>query len=105
MVKTIKEFKSEVKEIRRDINKRGKKASLKLVASWLDRLLISIEGVAPTLDLMQISIEQLSKSGTTLKVKAGKVKVKKVKMKKAKKKVKKTVKREKKKGFWSEMGL
>lgn len=100
MVKTIKEFKNEVKVIRQDIRKRGKKASVKLVASWLDRLLISIEGVTPTLDLMQISIEQLSKAGT----KPGKMKVK--FKKKTKKKAKKAQKKKKKKGgFWSDIGL
>ena len=62
MVKTIKEFKDEVKMIRREMYRKGQYADAKLVASWLDRLLISLEKVAPKLDLMMLDIEELNKA-------------------------------------------
>lgn len=94
-MKTIKEFKNEVKSIRQDIRKRGNDADRKLMASWLDRLLISLEELSPTLDLMQEELDQLSKIGT--KMKKGKLKVK---IKKEKTEVKEKKGKKKEKGFW-----
>ncbi len=97
MVKTIEEFKDEVKTIRDEMYKQGETADVKLVASWLDRLLISLEKVSPKLDLMMLELEELNKavdalsSGKTPK-KAGKKKIKKA-VKKVKKKSKKKRKR------------
>lgn len=88
MVKTIKEFKSELKMLRKELYKSSEFADPKLIASWLDRLLISLEELSPKLDLMMIEIEQLSKT-------SGKAKP--MKKRKAKKKPKKTAKKTKKK--------
>lgn len=105
MVKTIKEFRSEVRSIRKEIRKKGRKADKKLLASWMDRLLISLEGISPTLDLMQVEIEQLSKIGTTATKSKFAKKSKKVKVKAKKEKVKKEkkVKKKKKKGFFESL--
>ncbi len=84
MVKTIKEFKDEVKMIRREMYRKGGHADTKLVASWLDRLLISLEGVSPKLDLMMLDIEELKKATST-----GPSKKKTKKKKRIKKKTKK----------------
>ncbi len=90
MVKTIEEFKDEIKTIRREMYEKGEYADIKLVASWLDRLLISLESIAPKLDLMMIELEELNKAVTAIP--AGK----KVKAKEAKKILKKTKKLTKK---------
>ena len=60
MVETIEEFMDEVKDIRYDMQRRGKSADNLLLASWLDRLLISLEKVSPTIALMAIGVEELS---------------------------------------------
>ena len=99
MVKTIKEFKDEVKMIRREMYRKGKYADTKLVASWLDRLLISLEGISPKLDLMMQDIEELNDAmdnctcGAVSKKKKTKKKVKKKVKKKTMKKTKKKKKR------------
>jgi len=93
VVKTIKEFKSELKMIRKELYKSSEFADPKLVASWLDRLLISLEELSPKLDLMMIEIEQLSKSSG----KAASGRKAKKKSKKSRKKTKKPAKKSKKK--------
>ena len=96
MVETIEEFKDEVKLIRREMYKKGEYADTKLVASWLDRLLISLEKVSTKLDLMMQDVEELNDAmdnctcGVAPKKKKAKrpakKKAKPKKMKKAKKK-------------------
>jgi hypothetical protein len=51
MVKTFEEFADEIKTLREDIRRNGPHADVRQVASWLDRLVIALEGVAPALDL------------------------------------------------------
>jgi len=87
VVKTIEEFGDEVKTIRREIYERGENADVRLVASWLDRLLISLESLAPKLDLMMLELEQLNKASGGSK---------KTKIKKKAKKMAKAVKKKKK---------
>jgi hypothetical protein len=99
VVKTIKEFRSEVKMIRREMYRKGNYADTKLVASWLDRLCISLEGVSVKLDLMMQDIEELNEAMDSCTCGAVKKKVKKSKKKvkkKAKKKTKKKAKKKKK---------
>lgn len=60
MVETIEEFMDEVKEIRQEMQQKGRTADRLLLASWLDRLLISLERVSPTIALMAIELEELS---------------------------------------------
>jgi len=97
VVKTIEEFKDEVRLIRKEMYRKGEYADTKLVASWLDRLLISLEGVSIKLDLMMQDIEALNDAmdnctcGTAPKMKKkakkpARKKAKPKKMKKAKKK-------------------
>ena len=98
MVKTIGEFKDELKTMRKEIYRKGEYADPKLIASWVDRLIISLEGITPKLDLMMQDIEELndavnSMAGMKSKKKGG---IKK-KIKKAVKKVKKKIKSSKKK--------
>lgn len=99
MVKTIKEFKDEMKTLRKEIYRKGKSADTKLVASWVDRLTISLAGVSPKLDLMMQDIEELNKAVSSMQGKTVKTKKKKgikKKIKKAVKKVKRKIKGKKK---------
>ncbi|MFH1394313.1 MAG: hypothetical protein ABII71_00745 [Candidatus Micrarchaeota archaeon] len=60
MVQTIKEFVDEMRMLRKEMYLHGEKADTKLVASWLDRLVISMEKVGPTLDMMAVEIGELA---------------------------------------------
>lgn len=84
MVKTIREFKDELKTLRRDMSKKGSNADTKLVASWVDRLVISLEGLTPSLGLMREELNQLAEAEPARK-KAAKKKVTKKKAMKKKK--------------------
>ncbi len=66
MVETVREFVDELKTLRREMYRRGEKADPKLVASWLDRLVISLEKFCPTLELMGVGLEQLAESETVM---------------------------------------
>ena len=87
MVKTIKEFRDELRMIRQEMYEQGETADTELVASWLDRVVISLDKVSSTLDLMAVEVDIMSKCCGT-RAKEGKAKkVKKAKKaKKAKKK-------------------
>lgn len=60
MVETIEEFGDELRVLRNELVAKGNTADVKLVASWVDRLILSLEKVTPTLALMAIELEQLS---------------------------------------------
>jgi hypothetical protein len=60
MVETIEEFVEEVKTLRSEMQANGNTADNMMLASWLDRLLLSIEKVSPTIALMAIELEELS---------------------------------------------
>jgi len=60
MVQTIKEFMDEMKMLRKEMYLHGEKADTKLVASWLDRLVICMEKVGPTLDMMSTELDELA---------------------------------------------
>ncbi len=97
MVKTIQEFKDEVKMLRQELYQKGEYADVKLIASWLDRLLLSLEELAPKLDLMMQDVEELNNAVDALS--SGKKQKKqgiKKKIKKAAKKLKKKIKTKKK---------
>jgi len=86
MAETIDEFKDEVRAIRTELAEKGEAADVKLVASWLDRLLLSLEKIAPTLDIMAVELEELNNAVDALTAKKAKVVKKKPgKKKKAKK--------------------
>jgi len=60
MVETIEEFAEEIRAIRGEVAAHGEKADVSLLASWLDRLLLSLEKVSPTISLMAVELEALS---------------------------------------------
>ncbi len=90
MVKTIKEFRDELRMIRQEMFEEGETADIELVASWLDRVVISLDKISSTLDLMAVEVDVMSRCcGTQSKAK----KMKKTKKVKKAKKAKKTRKR------------
>jgi len=59
MVETVNEFQDEIKTLREEIYAKGRTADVKLVASWLDRLLISLEKLSDSLDLMTAEVDTM----------------------------------------------
>lgn len=62
MIETVAEFKEEIRAIRNDMRDVGAKADTKLVASWLDRLVIALEKLTPTIDLMSEGLDQVAEN-------------------------------------------
>ena len=60
MVETISEFEDELKSIREEMKAKGAKADTKVIASWLDRLIIALEGVTPALAMIDEEITLVS---------------------------------------------
>jgi len=99
-MKTIKEFRDELESLRKEMFRQGTNVDVLLLASWVDRLVIAIEDVSPTLDIMAEELDVLaSRTKKETKkpsepVKAGKPeKPKKVPKKPAPKKAKKLLKK------------
>lgn len=90
MAETLQEFLDEVNGIRQEIYAKGAAADSKMLASWLDRLLISIEKTIPKLELMAVELAEISEviDAIQKKEKAAKPAKKAVKRQKAKKKPK-----------------
>ncbi|MDD5172006.1 MAG: hypothetical protein PHF60_03130 [Candidatus ainarchaeum sp.] len=57
MMKSFSEIREELKNIRRDMYKTGGTADLKLIASYLDRVVLSLEDLTETLELMDVELE------------------------------------------------
>jgi hypothetical protein len=62
MVKTIEEFRDELSALRREMFENAETADLKLVASWVDRLVMSLEGLTDSLELMGEGVDAVSGS-------------------------------------------
>ena len=62
MIETVAEFKEEIRTIRNEMRDVGGKADTKIVASWLDRLVIALEKLTPTLDLMSEGLDQVAEN-------------------------------------------
>jgi len=92
-VETINEFADEIKAIKQEIYEKGDAADAKTVASWLDRLLIALDKIAPTLDLLAVEVAQISEVINNMQKEKS---TRKMPKKAKKKKVKKTKKSRKK---------
>jgi hypothetical protein len=57
MVKTIEEFKDELRALRREMFANAEVADTKLVASWVDRLAISLEGLSDSLQAIEAELD------------------------------------------------
>jgi hypothetical protein len=98
MVKTVREFRDELRAVREEMYEYGESADVELVASWLDRVVISLEKMSETMELMGVELEVLSETSEAKAPKAPKMAArKKTVKKKAKKAVKKAVRKAAKK--------
>ncbi len=57
MVKTLEEFKDELRALRREMFANAEVADTKLVASWVDRLVISLEGLGESLLVFEAELD------------------------------------------------
>jgi hypothetical protein len=73
-METLDGFKDELKELKKDIYKKGEDVDVKDVASWVDRLVISLEKITDTLDALEENIEVLSDADECCQKKASKTK-------------------------------
>ena len=95
MVKTVREFRDELRAVREEMYEYGESADVELVASWLDRVVISLEKMSETMELMGVELEVISNGTVGPSAKAPKKAARKV-AKKAKKAVRKAAKKVKK---------
>jgi leucyl aminopeptidase (aminopeptidase T) len=96
MVKTVREFRDELRAVREEMYEYGESADVELVASWLDRVVISLEKMTDTMELMGVELEMLSKRPASTNARKPK--------KAAKKKAKKPVKKKPKKAAKKKIG-
>ena len=89
MVETVSEFRDELRELREDLYLNGEKADVKLLASYLDRLIKALDKLTESLELSSAEIDTLTECcslGSGASKKMQKTKVGKKKPKPAKKK-------------------
>ena len=96
MVKTIAEFRDELRALREDMFENAEMADTALVASWVDRLVISLEGLSHSLELMDVEMETLCSCCNAMAELPAKKAPKKAAKKPAKKTAKKKAKPKKK---------
>ncbi|MCI0503649.1 hypothetical protein L0Y65_02955 [Candidatus Micrarchaeota archaeon] len=60
MVKTLEEFKDEMRALRQEMFQNGDTADVRLVASWLDRIAMSLEDLSDSLEGLTQSVESIS---------------------------------------------
>jgi hypothetical protein len=60
MAKTIEDFREDLRLLRAELYQSGENADVKLLGSYIDRLLISLEGLADSLESIDISMEELA---------------------------------------------
>ena len=56
----MEEFEDELKTLREEIKEKGEFADARLIASWLDRLIIAIENVTPAISVMDEEMSQVA---------------------------------------------
>lgn len=95
MVKTIAEFRDEMRSLRKEMFKKGEKADMQLLASWVDRLVISLEGLSQSLELMDVEVDTICSCCDSLSSPSSK-KMSKMAAKKSKKPAKKKAAKKKK---------
>jgi hypothetical protein len=90
LMKTLAEFRSDLKALRDDMFHNGENADVKLVASYLDRLVMHLEDLSETLEGMETGMDMMCKccEGEPMAMKKSKPKksAKKTPMKKSSKK-------------------
>lgn len=62
LVKTIEEFTSEMRALRKEMHAKGEGADAKLVASWVSKLAVALEGLGEALATMSEELDELAES-------------------------------------------
>ena len=62
MVETLDEFRDKLRALRDEMYQQGETADVKLVASWVDRLAMALEGLSDSLELSQTGMEAVSEN-------------------------------------------
>jgi len=60
MVKTVAEFKDEMRALRQEMFQNADRADMRLVASWVDRLTMALEDLSDSLEILTQSVETVS---------------------------------------------
>jgi len=60
MVKTVEEFKDEMRALRQEMFQNAETADMKLVASWVDRIAMALEDLSDSLEGLTQSVESIS---------------------------------------------
>jgi len=62
MSKSIEEFREDLRQIKEDLYSSAENMDTRLVASYLDRLIVSLDGIAERIESIEIGLEELSNS-------------------------------------------
>ena len=62
MAETVDQFRDELRALRVDLYSSGENTDIKLLASYLDRLIIALDDLAQNLDLMSVEVETMGES-------------------------------------------
>ncbi len=60
MSKSTEDFKEELKQIRDELYAGAETMDLRIVASYIDRLIISLDSLADNIESIEISVEEIS---------------------------------------------
>jgi hypothetical protein len=84
MAKTIEEFREDLKLLKQDLYQNAETMDIRMLASFLDRLIASLDEITDRLEATEISVEELSEAEECVCQSAPKKKPKAAAKKKAK---------------------
>jgi len=62
MAETVEQFRDELRALRVDLYSSGENTDIKLLASYIDRLIIALDDLAQNLDLMSVEVETMGEA-------------------------------------------
>ncbi len=62
MAKTIEEFREDLRLLKQDLYQNAEMMDIRLLASFLDRLIVSLDELSDRIEAAEISIEEMSES-------------------------------------------
>ncbi len=62
MAKTIEEFREDLRLLKQDLYQNAEMMDIRLLASFLDRLIVSLDELSDRIEATEISIEEMSES-------------------------------------------
>ena len=60
MAKSIEEFREDLRQLKADLYQNAENTDLRLLASYIDRLIISLDDLADRIEGVEISVEELA---------------------------------------------